>query len=78
VDDLVEVRFKLKSADGTTPTLTGYEWRVERTDGSVLLFGQSPEFRRELPVGTYKVEVKVGLQKLRARARARRRGSDGG
>ena len=59
VDDLVEVRFKLKSADGTTPRLASYEWRVERTDGSVLLFGQEPEFRRELPMGTYKVEIKT-------------------
>jgi hypothetical protein len=59
VNDLIEVRFRLKSADGTTPVLTTYEWRVERADGSVLLFGQDSEFRRELPFGTYRVEVKA-------------------
>ena len=59
LDDLVEVQFKLKSADGTTPKLASYEWRVERTDGSVLLFGQEAEFKREVPMGTYRVEVKT-------------------
>jgi hypothetical protein len=59
VDDLVEVQFKLKSADGTAPTLASYEWRVQRTDSSVLLFGQDPEFKRELPMGTYRIEVKT-------------------
>lgn len=59
VDDLVEVLFKLKSADGTTPKLAAYEWRVQRTDGSVLLFGQDLEFKRELPMGTYRIEVKT-------------------
>lgn len=59
VDDLVEVSFKLKSADGNAPKLASYEWRVERTDGSVLLFGQDAEFKREVPMGTYRVEVKT-------------------
>ena len=59
LDDLVEVQFKLKSADGSTPKLTSYEWRVERTDGSVMLFGQDAEFKREVPMGTYRVEVKT-------------------
>jgi len=59
VDDLVEVQFKLKSADGSTPKLASYEWRIERTDGSVMLFGQDPEFKREVPMGTYRIEVKT-------------------
>lgn len=71
VDDLIEVSFKLKSADGTTPTLAAYEWRVERTDGSVLLFGQNPEFRRDLPFGTYKVEVKARAANNSAPVRVR-------
>jgi hypothetical protein len=49
----------LKSAEGDTPRLASYEWRVERTDGSVLLFGQEPEFKREVPLGTYRIEVKT-------------------
>ncbi len=59
IDDLIEVRFRLKSAEGATPKLAAYEWRVERTDGSVLLFGQEAEFKRELPLGTYRVEVRT-------------------
>ena len=35
------------------------QWRVEREDGSMLLFGEDQEFRRALPVGNYKVEVKA-------------------
>lgn len=35
------------------------QWRVEREDGSMLLFGQDQEFRRALPVGKYKIEVKA-------------------
>jgi len=34
-------------------------WRVERDDGAILSFGQDQEFKRELPVGTYKVEAKL-------------------
>ena len=60
-DNQVEVQLKLKSAGGAVSTLTLQEWRVERTDGSVLLFGQGQEFKRELPPGTYKVQVTARL-----------------
>lgn len=35
------------------------QWRIERTDGSILCFGQDLEFRRALPPGTYRVLVKA-------------------
>jgi len=35
------------------------QWRVEREDRAILCFGQDQEFKRELPAGKYKVEVKV-------------------
>jgi len=54
-----EISLKLKSAGNETPTFLSQEWQVERTDRSVLLFGRGPEFKRELPLGTYKVEVKT-------------------
>ncbi len=57
----VEVQLKLKSAGIAVSTLSLQEWRVERTDGSVLLFGQGQEFKRELPLGTYKVQVTTRL-----------------
>ncbi len=53
----VEVQLKLKSADDAVSTFPLQEWQVERTDGSVLLFGQGQEFKRELPPGTYKIQV---------------------
>ncbi len=57
----VEVQLKLKSAGNAVSTLPLLEWRVERTDGSVLLFGQGREFKRDLPPGTYKVQVTARL-----------------
>ena len=60
-DNQVEVQLKLKSAGNAVSTLSSQEWRVERTDGSVLLFGQGQEFKRELPPGTYKVQVTARL-----------------
>jgi hypothetical protein len=60
-DNQVEVQLKLKSAGEAVSTLILQEWQVERTDGSVLLFGQGQEFKRELPPGTYKVQVTARL-----------------
>jgi hypothetical protein len=53
----VEVQIKLKSVAGAMPDFLSLEWRVERIDGSMLLFGQGPEFRQDLPPGKYKVEL---------------------
>jgi hypothetical protein len=60
-DNQVEVQLKLKSAGGSVSTLLLPEWQVERTDGSVLLFGQGQDFKRALPPGTYKVQVTARL-----------------
>ncbi len=35
------------------------QWRVESEDGAVLCFGQDTDFKRALPVGRYKVEVRA-------------------
>lgn len=59
VNDQVEISLKLKTAGAEAPVFESQEWQVERTDGSVLLFGQGPEFKRDLPLGNYKVEVKA-------------------
>ena len=47
----VEVLLKLNSAGNADSFLSLQEWRVERTDGSVLLFGQGQEFKRESAAG---------------------------
>lgn len=71
VNDQVEVSLKLKSADDETPTFLSQEWQVERTDGSVLLYGRGEEFKRELPPGAYKVEAKVRATENGALVRVR-------
>ena len=35
------------------------QWRIERSDGAILSFGQDQELKKFVPVGTYKVEAKV-------------------
>jgi hypothetical protein len=55
-NDLVEVQLRVRRTDNTAGPLQVQHWRVEREDGTVLLFGQEKEFKRELMTGRYKVE----------------------
>jgi len=59
-NNLMEVQFTLKSANDPGTVLEAQEWRVERSDGTVLVCGQRPQFETELPPGTYNVSVKTG------------------
>jgi hypothetical protein len=52
----VELRARWKASD--EPLLI-QQWRVQAIDGAVLCFGQEQQFRRELPVGKYRVEVRL-------------------
>jgi hypothetical protein len=56
VNNQFEVELKLKPS--RTPMVV-QRWRVERTDGAVLLFGQEQEFKHDLSIGKYKVEARV-------------------
>jgi hypothetical protein len=58
-NNLAEVRLKLRWTGNTVAPLQVQTWRVEREDGAILLFGQEQEFKRQLPVGNYKVEAKL-------------------
>ena len=58
-NDLVEVQMKVRHTDNTAAPPQVQQWRVEREDGAILLFGQDQEFKRQLPVGKYKVEAKL-------------------
>jgi hypothetical protein len=58
-NDQVEVQLRVKGNGDPAPVLQVQQWRVERQDRAILCFGQDQEFKRELPAGTYKVEVKV-------------------
>jgi hypothetical protein len=58
-NNLVEVQLKARWTGDTAAPLQIQNWRVEREDGAILLFGQEQEFKRQLPVGKYKVEAKL-------------------
>jgi len=55
----VEVQLTVAWRQGASAPVQVQQWRVEREDGSILCFGQESEFRRALPVGTYKVLVRA-------------------
>ncbi len=59
VNDLVEVQLKLRWTGGTAAPMQVHNWRVEREDAAILLFGQDQDFKRQLPVGSYKVEARL-------------------
>jgi hypothetical protein len=58
-NNLVEVQLNVRWTGDTATPLQVQNWRVEREDGAILLFGQEQEFKRQLPVGKYKVEARL-------------------
>ena len=58
-DNHLEVQLRVKSAGEPDAPVQVLKWRVERDDGTILSFGQDQEFKRELPVGKYKIEARV-------------------
>ena len=58
----VEVQLRASWNGDSAVPLRVEQWRVERQDAAILLFGQNQEFKRVLPVGTYKVEVRARLE----------------
>ena len=54
-----EITLKIRSAGEAASPLPVQQWRVEREDAAVLCFGQDQDFKRDLPVGRYKVEVRI-------------------
>jgi hypothetical protein len=65
-NDQVEVQLNVRGNSDPAPILQVKQWRVEREDRAILCFGQDQEFKRELPAGRYKVEVKVRQDEQRA------------
>jgi hypothetical protein len=55
----IEVTLKAHNAGEGGAPVQIHQWRVERDDGTILVFGQDQDFRRELPVGRYKLELKT-------------------
>jgi len=59
VNNVAEVELKVRWVEDAAAPLHVQQWRVESANGAVSSFGQDREFKRELPLGKYKVEVKV-------------------
>ena len=59
VNNVAEVQLRVRWVSPAVVPLYGHQWRIESEDGSILSLGQERDFRRELPVGKYKVEVRV-------------------
>ena len=61
-NDLVEVQMKVRHTDNTAAPPQVQQWRVEREDGAILLFGQDQQFKRDMPVGNYRVEARMKVE----------------
>ena len=59
VNNQVDVQLKVRWITGAPAPLLIQQWRIEREDGTILLFGQERDFKRALPAGKYRVEVKA-------------------
>lgn len=57
--NLVPVQLKVRWSVEEGKALQVQQWRIEQEDGGILCFGPTAELQRELPAGTYRVEVKV-------------------
>lgn len=58
-NNLVEVQIKATWTQAPESPVQVQQWRIEREDGQIMCFGQDTEFRRALPVGTYRVLLKA-------------------
>ena len=55
----LEVRLAPKWTSDSTASLRVQLWRVESENGAILCSGQDQEFKRDLPLGRYRVELKA-------------------
>ena len=53
---------KVRRNDNAAAPTQVQQWRVEREDGAILLFGQDQNFKRDLPLGNYRVEAKMKVE----------------
>jgi hypothetical protein len=55
----VEVHLKVRGNGARSSLMPVQQWRVEREDRAILCCAQDQEFKRDLPAGKYRVEVKI-------------------
>lgn len=57
-NNLVEVLLKVRWPGQMAPAPV-QQWKIEREDGAFMSVGQEPTFKKELAIGTYKIEVRL-------------------
>jgi len=55
----IEIQLHVKWPTNIADPVPVQQWRIESEDGAILSFGQDQEFKKELPIGNYKVEAKL-------------------
>ena len=58
-NNLVEVLLKVRWPADTADAPPVQQWKIEREDGAFMSFGQEQTFKKELPMGSYKIEAKL-------------------
>jgi hypothetical protein len=58
-NNFVEVVLRVRWPEETANVPTVQQWKVEGEDGAFMTFGKEQTFKRELPVGSYKIEVRL-------------------
>ena len=58
-NNVAEVQMRVHWTKAAGTPLAVRQWRVESETGAILCSGQDQEFKRELPVGRYRVEVRA-------------------
>jgi len=57
--NVVELMVRVRWVGESEAELQVRQWRVESEDGAILCYSPDQDFRRELPTGRYKIEVKA-------------------
>jgi hypothetical protein len=58
-NNLVEVFLKVRWPADTADAPPVQQWKVEREDGAFMTFGKEQTFKKELPIGSYKIEARL-------------------
>jgi len=56
-NNLVEVLLRVRWPANTADTPAVQQWKIEREDGTFMSVGQGQTFKKELPIGSYKIEA---------------------
>jgi hypothetical protein len=59
INNTVEVQLKVRWTGAVASAVLVQQWRVESEDGTILVQANDKDFKRDLPLGRYKVDVRV-------------------